>query len=138
MTTALEEGEGSASRPVRSLSQRKTRYPFYRRLLEPQGRSEQDLIPGPTQLVLQSCNVKWTTSIRPFVKADYENNNFSKTKFQIFILVFILFSLFKYRVTIKETDSFNVKQYPNRHRSGHTICVVAQRKDENVFPGILL
>ena len=42
-----------------------------------------------------------------------------------------------YRVAIKETVTFNVTQYPNRHRSGHTICVVAQRRDENVFPGIV-
>ena len=38
-----------------------------------------------------------------------------------------------YRVTIKEIDTFNVMQYQNRHRSGHTICVVAQREDENFF-----
>ena len=34
-------GEGSASRPGRSLPPRKTRYPFYRRLGGPQGRSRQ-------------------------------------------------------------------------------------------------
>jgi hypothetical protein len=32
MTTVLEGGEGSASRPGRSLHPGKTRYPFYRRL----------------------------------------------------------------------------------------------------------
>jgi len=42
-----------------------------------------------------------------------------------------------YRVTIKEIDTFNVMWYQNRHRSGHTICVVEQRKDEKFFPGIL-
>jgi hypothetical protein len=41
MTTALEGGEGSASRPSRSLLPGKTRYPLYRRLSEPQGRSVQ-------------------------------------------------------------------------------------------------
>ena len=41
MTTALEEGEGSASRPGRSLPPGKTRYPLYRRLGGPQGRSGQ-------------------------------------------------------------------------------------------------
>ena len=41
MTTALEGGEGSASRPGRSLPQGKTRYPLYRRLGGPQGRSAQ-------------------------------------------------------------------------------------------------
>ena len=41
MTTALEEVEGSASRPSRSLPPRKTRYSLYRRLGGPQGRSGQ-------------------------------------------------------------------------------------------------
>jgi len=41
MTTALEWGEGSASRPSCSLPPGKTRYPLYRRLGEPQGRSGQ-------------------------------------------------------------------------------------------------
>jgi len=41
MTTALEGGEGSASRPGRSLPLGKTQYPLYRRLGGPQGRSGQ-------------------------------------------------------------------------------------------------
>jgi len=41
LTTALEGGEGSASRPGRSLPQAKTRYPLYRRLVGPHGRSGQ-------------------------------------------------------------------------------------------------
>jgi len=41
MTTALEGGEGSASRPSRSLPLGKTRYSLYRRLGGPQGRSGQ-------------------------------------------------------------------------------------------------
>jgi hypothetical protein len=41
MTTALEEGERSASRPGRSLPPGKTRYPLYRRLGGLQGRSGQ-------------------------------------------------------------------------------------------------
>ena len=39
MTAALEDGEWSAARPGRTLSPGKTRYPFYRRLGGPQGRS---------------------------------------------------------------------------------------------------
>ena len=39
LTTALEGGEGSASRPGRSLPPGKTRYPLYRRLGGPLGRS---------------------------------------------------------------------------------------------------
>jgi len=41
LTTALEGGEWSASRPGRSLPPGKTRYPLYRRLGGPQGRSGQ-------------------------------------------------------------------------------------------------
>jgi len=41
MTTALEGGEGSASRPGRSLPQERPWYPLYRRLGGPQGRSGQ-------------------------------------------------------------------------------------------------
>jgi hypothetical protein len=41
MTTALEKGEKSASRPGRSLYPGKTRYPLYRRLGGSQGRSGQ-------------------------------------------------------------------------------------------------
>ena len=39
----------------------------------------------------------------------------------------------KYSVTIKEIDTFSIMQYQNRQRSGHTICVVAQRIDEIFF-----
>jgi len=39
MTVALEGGEWSAARPGRTLPLGKTRYPFYRRLVGPQGRS---------------------------------------------------------------------------------------------------
>jgi hypothetical protein len=41
MTTAVEGGERSESRPGRSLPLGKTRYPLYRRLAGPQGRSGQ-------------------------------------------------------------------------------------------------
>jgi len=47
MTAALEGGEWSAARPGRSLLPGKTRYPFYRRLGGPQGRSgwAENLVP---------------------------------------------------------------------------------------------
>jgi len=47
MTAALEGGEWSAARPGRTLPPGKTRYPFYRRLCGPQGRSErsENLVP---------------------------------------------------------------------------------------------
>ena len=41
MTAALEGGEWSAARPGRTLPPGKTRYPLYRRLGGPQGRSGQ-------------------------------------------------------------------------------------------------
>ena len=47
MATALEGGEWSAARPGRTLSQLKTRHPFYRRLGGPQGLSgrAENLVP---------------------------------------------------------------------------------------------
>ena len=47
MTAALEGGEWSAARPGRTLPPGKTRYPFYKRLGGPQGRSGrvENLIP---------------------------------------------------------------------------------------------
>jgi hypothetical protein len=48
MTAALERGECSAARPGRNLPPGKTRYPFYRRLGGPQGRSgrAENLVPA--------------------------------------------------------------------------------------------
>jgi len=46
MTAAQEVGEWSAARPGRTLPPGKTRYPFYRRLGEPQVRFERDSPPG--------------------------------------------------------------------------------------------
>ena len=62
MTAALEGGgEWSAARPDRTLVPGKTRYPFYRRLGGPQGRSEraENLVPSgirsrTTQPIAQS------------------------------------------------------------------------------------
>jgi len=44
MTAALEGGEWSAARPGCTLALGKTRYPLYRRLGGPQGRSGQTII----------------------------------------------------------------------------------------------
>ena len=73
MTTALEGGEGSASRPGRSLTPGKNRYPLYRRLGGPQGRSGQvrkistppGLDPRTVQPVASRYTVyaTWPTSI---------------------------------------------------------------------------
>jgi hypothetical protein len=49
-------GEGSASRPSRSLPSGKTQYPLYRRLIGPQGRSgEVRKIPPPTGIRSPDC-----------------------------------------------------------------------------------
>ena len=48
MTTILERGEGSVSGSGRFLPPEKTRYPLYRRLGEPQGRSGQAWKISPT------------------------------------------------------------------------------------------
>jgi len=49
MTNGTRRGEGSASRPGRSLPPGKTRYPLYKRLGGPQGRSRQvrEISPPP-------------------------------------------------------------------------------------------
>ena len=68
MTTALEEGEGSASRPGRSLPPGKTRYSLYRRLGGSQGRYGQvrKISPSPgfdprTVQPVASRYTDWTT-----------------------------------------------------------------------------
>ena len=68
MTTALEGGEGSASRPGRSLPPGKTRCPLYRRLDGPQGRCGQvrKISPSPgfdprTVQLVASRYTDWAT-----------------------------------------------------------------------------
>ena len=74
MTTALEGGEGSASRPGRSLPPGKTRYPLYRRLGGPQGRCGQvrKISPPPgfdprTVQTVASRYTDWAT--RPIIQS---------------------------------------------------------------------
>jgi len=67
MTAALEGGEESAARPGRTLRLGKTRYPLYRRLGGPQGRSGQaeNLVPtGIRSQIVQpvaSRHTDWAT-----------------------------------------------------------------------------
>ena len=67
MTTTLEEGEFSAALPGRFLPPGKTRYPFYRRLGGPQGRSGRAEILAPpgfdpqTVQPVVSRYIDWTT-----------------------------------------------------------------------------
>ena len=60
MTAALEGGEWSAARPGRTLTPGKNRYPFYRRLGGPQGRSgwAEKLVPNG----IRSRNVRSVVS----------------------------------------------------------------------------
>ena len=57
LTSALEGGEGSASRPGRTLPPGKTRYPLYRKLGGPQGRSPP---PGFDPRTFQSVGSRYT------------------------------------------------------------------------------
>jgi len=59
MTAELEGGEWSAARPGSTLPPGKTRYPFYRRLGGPQGRSGRAETLVPTGI--------WSRSIQPVV-----------------------------------------------------------------------
>jgi hypothetical protein len=82
MTTALEEGEGSTSRPVRSLLPVKTRYPIYRRVGGPQGRSGQVLkILPPTAFnprTVQPVASRYTDFAKPAHAIDYALYLFAK------------------------------------------------------------
>jgi hypothetical protein len=60
MTTAQEGGEGSASRPGRSLPPGNTRYPLYRGLRGPQGRSGQ----VAENLATTGIRIRYVTSVK--------------------------------------------------------------------------
>jgi len=72
MTAALEGGEWSAARPGRTFLPGKTRYPFYRRLAGPQGRSgrAENLVPTGirtrTVQPIVSRYIEWATG--PYVE----------------------------------------------------------------------
>jgi len=72
MTATLEGGEWSAARPGRTLSPGKTRYPFYRRLGGPQGRSgrAESLVPtGIRSRTVQPVVSRYTDgATRPTIK----------------------------------------------------------------------
>jgi hypothetical protein len=73
MTNGTRRGEGSVSRPGRSLPPEKTRYPLYRRLRGPQGRYVQvrKISPQPgfdprTVQPVASRYIDWATPARSF------------------------------------------------------------------------
>ena len=81
MTTALEGGEGSASRPGRSLPPGKTRYPLYRRLCGPQGPvwtgAENLASPGFDPRTVQPLASRYIDSAIPAHKFNLETLNLS-------------------------------------------------------------
>ena len=94
MTTAREGGEGSASRPGRSLPQGKTRYPLYRRLGGPQGRSGQvrKISPPPgfdprTVQPVASRYTDWAT--RPTTGMAHFEIIFPLTPLYLYLLLFL-------------------------------------------------
>jgi len=98
MTAALEGCEWSAARPGRTLPPGKTRYPFYRRLGEPQGRSgrRENLVPTeirsrtvqpvaqslyrlryPAHSSLKRCCEKWVKDGHCIHKPDWEDASYT-------------------------------------------------------------
>ena len=82
MTAALEGGEWSAARLGRTLPPGKTRYPFYRRLGGPQGRSgrAENLVPTGTVQTVVSRYTDWATGptllrLYAFQYDEYEGQN---------------------------------------------------------------
>jgi len=71
MTAALEGGVWSAAHPSRTLPLGKTRYPFYRRLGGPQGRSEraENLVPtGIRSRTVQPVVSRSTSPTRTYLR----------------------------------------------------------------------
>jgi len=119
MTAALEGGEWSAARTGRTLLPEKTRYPFYRRLGRPQGRSgraEKLILTGirsrNVQLVV-SRYTDWAT--RPTI---YEYNHGKTTSYRMWPLIFFVNVV---------TEIFFV------HDSGHGIFFLQQCEHRQFF-----
>ena len=95
MTAALEEGEWSAACPCRTLPPGKTRYPSYRRLGGPQGRSgrAENLVPtGMRSRIVQPVVNRYTDwATRPTNSAVQNPQSFCgvSKNFHILVLVWI-------------------------------------------------
>ena len=90
MTAALEVGEWSAARPGRALPPGKTRYPFYRRLGGPQGRSGQaeNLVPTgirsrTVQPVVRRYNIRNVTRRLSLLQTFRYNHSAASCKVKI-------------------------------------------------------
>ena len=85
MTAALEGGEWSATRPGRTLPPGKNRYPFYRRLGGPQGRSgrSENLVPtGIRSRTVQSVVSRYTDSANTDIIVYNKQETFDALKAQ--------------------------------------------------------
>ena len=86
-TSALEGGEGSASRPGRTLPPGKTRYPLYRRLGGPQGRAGQvrkiSPPPGFNSRTVQPVGSRYTDWATGPTRDQPHGMNFKTTKEEI-------------------------------------------------------
>ena len=92
MTAALEGGEWSAARPGRTLPPGETRYPFYRRLGGPQGRTgrAENLVPtGIRSRTVQPVVSRYTDSLyrlsyQAHKSEDYKFKTKSRSHLKIF------------------------------------------------------
>jgi len=123
MTAALEGGECSAARPGRTLPPEKTRYPFYRRLGGPQGRSgrAENIIPtGIRSRTVQPVVSRYTDwATRPtFILCTYL---FLKNKWSIVhdpntcnwttlpsSVMYACIYFFNHLFTLSRKDAFNI------------------------------
>jgi len=96
MTVALEGGEWSAVRPGRTLPKGKTRYPFYRKLGGPQGRSgrAENLVPtGIRSRTVQPVVSRYTyRATRPTHAFRWGCTNPRRLKFVMWRLIFAVSS----------------------------------------------
>ena len=91
MTNDTRRGEGSASRPGRFLLPGKTRYPLYRRLGAPQGRSGQvrkiSPPPGFDPRIVQPVASRYTDwATRPTISGPKQPTNYTVIQFKRLIL----------------------------------------------------
>ena len=93
MTEALEGGEWSAALPGRTLTPGKTRYPFYRRLGGPQGRSEraENLVPtGIRSRTVQSVVSRYTDWATRPTHTHTHTHTHTYTHTHMYIYIFFL------------------------------------------------
>ena len=111
MTAALEGGEWSAARPGRNLPPGKTRYPFYRRLGGPQGRSEwaENLFPTGIR----------SRTVQPVTQSLYQ---LSYPGHYIYIYIYVTALLFSAPLLFTLADLITkTRHYKTRHYKTYSI-----------------